>query len=180
MYPGRIQITVLVAIMACATASGDQQTDWPSWRGPDDSGSTEVGSYPVHFKENNVRWKTPLSGKGCSTPIVLGKTIFVTAPADGNDALHAIGWDGKPRWTTTFGPEDPGKHRNGSGCNASPVSDGEAVFAYFKSGTLASVELNGEVRWKINLVQRFGPVEMFWDHPRIDREPRCDGANARG
>jgi hypothetical protein len=37
-----------------------------------------------------------------------------------------------------FGKEDAGKHRNGSGSNASPVTDGQAVFVYFKSGTLAA------------------------------------------
>jgi outer membrane protein assembly factor BamB len=83
---------------------------------------------------------------------------------DGNDALLSIGWSGDQQWCTTFGPETAGKHRNASGCNASPITDGNAIFVYFKSGTLAAVELDGTVRWKTNLVERFGKDERFWDH----------------
>src|SRR5438309_677838 len=56
-----------------------------------------------------------------------------------------------------------GKHRNGSGSNASPATDGHAVFAYFKSGTLAALQLDGRVRWQTNLVERFGPDTLYWD-----------------
>jgi outer membrane protein assembly factor BamB len=44
------------------------------------------------------------------------------------------------------------------------VTDGEAVFVYFKSGTLAAVELDGRVRWQTDLVARFGKDTLFWDH----------------
>lgn len=63
-----------------------------------------------------------------------------------------------------FGKEDAGKHRNGSGSNASPVTDGNAVFVFFKSGTFAAVELDGKVRWRTDLVERFGKDTLFWDH----------------
>ena len=49
--------------------------------------------------------KTPLPGKGCSTPIVVNDTIYLTAPKDGNDSLLAMDWDGKIKWTTSFGTE---------------------------------------------------------------------------
>ena len=53
---------------------------------------------------------------------------------------------------------------SGSGSNASPVTDGHAVFVFFKSGTFAAVELNGVVRWQTDLVERFGKDTLFWDH----------------
>jgi len=118
----------------------------------------------VQFDESTTQWRLPLPGKGCSTPIVLNRTIYLTAPVDGKDALLSIDWSGDRQWSATFGPEKPGKHRNGSGCNASPVTDGSAVFVYFKSGTLAAVELDGTIRWQTNLVQRFGKDDRFWDH----------------
>ena len=141
--------------------------DWPSWRGPDDSGSIAEGEYPTEFNDETTLWKSPLAGKGCSTPIVVDKTIYLTAPSaaeDGSDALIAIDWDGKQKWMTTFGKEIRGKHRNGSGSNASPVSDGDAVYVYFKSGTLAAVATDGSVRWKTNIVERFGKEKLYWDH----------------
>jgi outer membrane protein assembly factor BamB len=138
--------------------------DWRSWRGTLGNGSVEHGSYPVRFDANTYLWRAELPGRGCSTPIVLNGMICLTSPSDGKDALLCYDFAGNEKWRTVFDKENPGKHRNGSGSNASPASDGDAVFAYFKSGTLAAVELGGKVRWKTNLVERFGPDTLFWDH----------------
>jgi outer membrane protein assembly factor BamB len=164
MFVTRYQITVSVLLFASSVALAEPHSNWPGWRGPQDNGSTEFGTYPVNFDANNVLWRAPLPGKGCSTPIVLQRTIYLTAPVNGKDALLSFDWSGKQRWHTTFGAEDAGKHRNGSGSNASPVTDGAGLFVYFKSGTLAAVELDGSVRWKTNLVERFGKDTLFWDH----------------
>ncbi len=156
--------TALVSFIISGLARGETLQDWPAWRGPDASGHIQQGTYPDKFDADNYLWRTELPGKGCSTPILLEERIFLTAPVDGNDAVLCYGLDGREQWQTTFGKEDAGKHRNGSGSNASPVTDGEAVFVYFKSGTFAAVELDGTVRWKTDLVERFGKDTLFWDH----------------
>ncbi len=164
MLAKHLSIASCVFILASGFAVAKSQADWPSWRGPHDNGSTEAGSYPTSLDEAHTRWRVELPGKGCSTPIVLDQNIYLTAPVDGKDAVLSFDGSGKQRWSTTFGPENAGKHRNGSGSNASPVTDGSAVFAYFKSGTLAALELDGSVRWQTNLVDRFGKDTLFWDH----------------
>jgi outer membrane protein assembly factor BamB len=139
--------------------------DWPHWRGPRDDGVAEAGTYPVKWSDTeNVLWKVPLPGKGCSTPIILKQRIYLTAPADGEDALLAFDWSGKLVWQTKLGTERAGKHRNGSGSNASPITDGESVFVYFKSGNFAALDLDGKIRWRTNLVQAFGKDTLYWDH----------------
>ena len=50
-----------------------------------------------------------------------------------------------------------------SSCNASPVTDGQAIYAQFKSGHFAAVDLDGKILWKINLVERFGAEKIYWD-----------------
>jgi outer membrane protein assembly factor BamB len=167
----RMQSSLLVVALAAGllawfgvSAAAETATAWPRWRGPHDSGSLSEGGYPVDFGPSRTVWAARLPGKGCSTPIILDKTIFVTAPIDGKDAVLAFDWNGKPAWSATFGDESAGKHRNGSGSNASPVTDGDALFVYFKSGTLAALELDGTVRWQTNLVERFGKDTLFWDH----------------
>lgn len=160
----RVLIALFVLTFASAAESAEPGRDWPHWRGPQDSGSTEFGRYPVKFDADNTFWRATLPGKGCSTPIVLDQIVYLTAPVDGKDGLLAIDWTGKARWQATFGPENAGKHRNGSGSNASPVTDGESVFVYFKSGTLAAVNMDGSVRWQTNLVERFGNDTLYWDH----------------
>ncbi|MSU34838.1 MAG: Pyrrolo-quinoline quinone [Pedosphaera sp.] len=139
--------------------------DWPRWRGPNDNGSTPSGSYPVRFDaDTGLAWKVALPGKGCSTPIVWNQRIYLTAPIDGQDGLVALDWGGKALWETSFGAEVAGKHRNGSGSNPSPVTDGEALFVQFKSGNLAAVDLGGRIRWKVNLIERYGKRTLYWDY----------------
>jgi outer membrane protein assembly factor BamB len=148
----------LSAWMACAN------TDWPHWRGPDANGGIASGAYPVKWDASNVTWKVALPGKGTSTPIVNKDRVYVTSPAEGQDALLAFDFTGRSVWQVKLGPADPPKHRTlASSGNASPVTDGKAVFVYFKSGNFAAVELDGKVRWQINLVERFGRDNLFWD-----------------
>ena len=164
MTTTKILLLGIAAVFLTSVPAFAEQSDWPSWRGPHYSGSVETGSYPTSFDASRFLWKAPLPGKGCSTPIVLNRNIYVTAPVQGKDAVVSLDWTGEERWTTVFGQEDAGKHRNGSGCNASPVTDGETVFVYFKSGTLAAVQTDGSIRWQTNLVERFGKDTLFWDH----------------
>jgi len=153
----------LLFILATAFGATAEPANWPRWRGPGDNGSIARGTYPAKWDTTNILWKVPVPGKGCSTPIVWDKRIFLTAPSNGLDTVLAFDWSGKPLWQTTLGPEEAGKHRNGSGSNPSPATDGSAVFAYFKSGMLAALDLDGAVRWQTNLVTGFGPDTLYWD-----------------
>lgn len=162
----KMSYLLLIALLFASVDILDAgETDnWPRWRGPQDTGSIETGSYPVTWNPDSAIWKHKLPGKGCSTPVVWNQQIILTAPFGGRDAVIALGWNGKPLWQTQFGKENPGKHRNGSGCNASPVTDGSRIFVYFKSGTLAAVDMKGEEQWQTNLVERYGKDTLYWDH----------------
>ena len=154
----------LILFLGAGSLLAERVSNWPKWRGPQDNGSIAAGELPTKFSPDDAHWKVALPGKGCSTPVVWGDQIFVTAPVDGRDALLAFDTDGKQLWKAEFGKENPGKHRNGSGSNPSPVTDGESVFVNFKSGTLAAVGFDGKIIWETNLVERFGPDTLFWDH----------------
>ena len=153
-------LTLLSASIPPVAAS-DQ---WPSWRGPGSRGSTSVGTYPVRWSTTeNVVWKVALPGKGCSTPIVWNRKIIATCPIDAEDGVICWDWQGEEQWRLMFGTEVPGKHRNGSGSNPSPVTDGESIFVLFKSGNLAGLSLDGESLWQTNLRERFGEDTLYWD-----------------
>lgn len=157
---------LLAAFVGLAGAPGltASPLDWPNWRGPDGNGSIETGKYPTRWDATNVLWKTVLPGKGSSTPIALDRRIYVTAPADGQDTLLAFDFDGGALWQTKLGAESRPKHRTlGSSANASPVTDGKGLFVYFRSGTFAALDLDGTVRWRLNLVEQFGQDQLFWD-----------------
>jgi outer membrane protein assembly factor BamB len=152
-----------VAASFVVIASG-AAADWPGWRGPSGNGSTASGNYPAQWGDDAIAWKTALPGKGGSTPIIWRNRIFLTTPADGQDAVLALDASGKQVWLTKLGAESPAKHRTlGSSCNASPVTDGDGLFVYFRSTHFAALEFDGSVRWKVNLAERFGPENLFWD-----------------
>ena len=153
-------LTALLTVPAVAPKS----SGWPAWRGPSGSGCFFSGCFLVLWSAQDVAWKIDLPGKGVSTPIVWQDRIYLTTPADGQDALLALDRSGKQLWLTKLGAESAARHATlASSCNASPVTDGKALFARFRSGRLAALELNGKVRWQLNLVEKFGPENLYWD-----------------
>jgi outer membrane protein assembly factor BamB len=139
--------------------------NWPQWRGPMGNGVAADGQYPVEFSsDDGVAWSVELPGLGTSTPIVWDDSVFVTCGIDDQDGIVCYNLkSGKERWKRQLGPERAGKHRNASGSNPSPVTDGQHVVAYYKSGTLACLDMNGKEKWKTNLQDRFGKDTLWWD-----------------
>ncbi|TXT21566.1 MAG: hypothetical protein FD138_4038 [Planctomycetota bacterium] len=150
--------------LIAALASPLMGANWPNWRGPDQNGVAPGTGFPTEWSDTkNVAWKLELPGKGSSTPIVWGEQIFVTSGADGQNALLAINRQGKEQWRTLIGKERPGKNKKASGSNPSCVTDGEHVFAYFKSGDLACVDFKGKIVWQTNLQDKYGEDTLWWD-----------------
>ena len=140
------------------------QAKWANWRGPNGSSSVAGEHFPTALDPDHLIWRTELPGKGCSTPIAFAGKIYLTVPSEAKDALICFDSQGKKVWQTLLGNQTPGKHRNGSGSNASPITDGETLFVYFKSGTFAAVGLDGTVRWRKNLTEIYGKSNLYWDH----------------
>jgi outer membrane protein assembly factor BamB len=153
-----------IVALGFSASSGLLAKDWPQWRGPDGRSLAAPGAYPTKFSPTeNVLWKVKLPGVGSSTPVVWGDRIFVTCGIDGQDGVLAYDWTGRELWKKTLGTERPGKHKNGSGSNSSPITDGKNLVVYYKSGTVASLTLEGEVNWKTNLQEKFGEDTLWWD-----------------
>jgi outer membrane protein assembly factor BamB len=53
--------------------------NWPEWRGPSGQGHSEAKALPTIWSETSgVAWKTPLPGRGHSTPVLWGDQIWLT------------------------------------------------------------------------------------------------------
>jgi len=78
-----------VVCLAAVFAFGSHEVEarggnWPQWRGPEGQGvSAETGLPSEWSATKNVKWKTPIAGRGHSSPIVWGKRIFLTTALDG-------------------------------------------------------------------------------------------------
>jgi outer membrane protein assembly factor BamB len=70
-------IAVLLALLGVAVGHGEES--WPQFRGPSGQGRTDEPSLPLHWSESEgVRWKTPLPGRGWSSPVAANGRIWVT------------------------------------------------------------------------------------------------------
>lgn len=143
----------------------DAVNNWPNWRGPTLDGRATGSGYATSWSQtNNIIWRVPLSGLGASTPAVWENQIVITCGVDGRDTAICFDFNGKKLWERKLGPERPGKHKKATGCNSSPLTDGEHVWVYYKSGELACLRLqDGEVIWITNLQDRFGEDTLWWD-----------------
>jgi outer membrane protein assembly factor BamB len=159
----RALLLLAAPLFACGYGVHRVAADWPSWRGPEGNGSVSTGDFPTAWKVEDVVWKYGMPGKGSSTPIVLGDRIYLTTPADGQDAIVALNLQGEQVWLTPLGAESAARHRLASSCNASPVTDGEGIFAYFRSSRLVALNLDGSVRWTKDLAAEYGPEKLYWD-----------------
>ena len=67
-----------------STDKTDKSANWPQWRGPASMGVSTETNLPTEWNASkNVRWKTPITGRGLSSPIVWGKKIFLTTSIEG-------------------------------------------------------------------------------------------------
>lgn len=148
-----------------SVASGEDGQQWRYWRGVDATGVAPEGEYPVRWSpETNADWRIELPGSGGSTPVVSGEMGFVTLGDDQKNQLLAFELaTGKFTWRTTLGADTGGKHKKGSGSNPSPTSDGQHVYAYYRSGDLACVDMQGKIVWQRNLQEEFGADTLWWD-----------------
>lgn len=69
----------VTGLVCAAFATLAASVEWPEWRGPDGQGHASGGNFPVHWSETeNVAWKTPIPGRGWSSPVILGNQIWLT------------------------------------------------------------------------------------------------------
>jgi len=74
--------------------------------------------------------------------------------------------DGKQLWEHQLPAEGPlpPVHEKHNLASASPVTDGRRVYAWFGTGQLISVDMNGRLVWKKNLATEHGAFDIQWGH----------------
>jgi outer membrane protein assembly factor BamB len=74
---GSSALLLLGALLANAAES------WPEFRGPTGQGHAAAAKLPTEWSETkNIQWKTPLPGKGWSSPVAADGVIWLTAAID--------------------------------------------------------------------------------------------------
>jgi len=92
---------------------------WPTWRGPNASGTVTYGNPPLQWSPTqNIRWKVKIPGQGSSTPIIWNHRLFLLlAESTGIEAnpeaiaKTRVKTEGSPPLPTVANPEPEIIHR---------------------------------------------------------------------
>lgn len=151
--------------------------EWPGFRGPAASGVLDGQRLPSSWTEKNIRWKTAIEGLSHSSPIVWGDRVFVTTAVSSDPGatfkrgLYGAGtasedrsphqWklicldlsSGKILWSRTAyeGAPKEKRHIKSTYANATPVTDGSVVIAFFGSQGVYAYDFNGKQLWSRDL-----------------------------
>lgn len=153
MPRGKLVCILLFVCLTCPFAAAE---DWPQWRGPRLDGTSTEANIPTHWSPTeNIRWKTPIPGKGHSSPIVWGDRVFVTTCLEDQQKRMLLCVDrvsGTVLWQKEV-LKSPLEHKNklNSYASATPATDGKHVWvAFFQIPKieLACYDLEGNEVWR--------------------------------
>ena len=182
---------VVFAILLSCNVRAD---NWPQWRGPDGNGISREKALPTRWSnDENVLWKTPLRGLGTSSPVVWRDHVFLTfqigqgpfeqggsdfqnsrvSTKTGNkgDKVYFVVQalrrsNGRLLWEYQL--EADGEltpvHRKHNLASPSCVTDGDRIYAWFGTGQLVALDLEGKLLWKRHLGKEYSPFEIRWGH----------------
>lgn len=172
----RVVFAALLSWFICLSALA---ADWSRFRGP--AGAGVVAGPPVVTEwsaTKHLKWKSPLPGKGVSSPVVSGDQVYVTCytgygmdrESPGNPAdlvRHLIALDrasGQQLWQVSVpatGEVDPyqGFIQQHGYASSTPATDGELVFALFGKSGLFAYDRAGQEVWQRNLGTESDPAK---------------------
>jgi outer membrane protein assembly factor BamB len=148
--------------VALIPIEGEGAKYWSRWRGPSGQGAV-VGTNYVDSWSNatNVKWKVAVPGRGHSSPIVWKDTIFLTTATEGGGKLSMLAYrttDGTLLWNTPV-PSSGVEHtyHKNSHASATPVTDGQRIYASFGTHGLAAFDFSGKLVWH----QKVGDIHNY-------------------
>jgi|TARA_B100001063_G_scaffold232407_2_gene247478 outer membrane protein assembly factor BamB len=151
---------VRALLFSCLVVPG--QAEWPAFRGPTNDGhyppaaDGKIHGFPIEWSEGkNIVWKTPVTGRAWSTPVVMDNEVWVTNATPDGKKMYAVCLDkttGKKVHDILLfeneAPEPLSNHVNGYG-SCSPAIDSEHVYIHFGSyGTTALNRKTGKAVWE--------------------------------
>ncbi len=120
------------------------------------TGVRRPGNHPRLAQSSGATGERALAA-GSSGPAD-DRTIFVV------EAFSRV--DGRRLWqhrAEATGPL-PGVHDKHNLASPSPVTDGQMVYAWFGTGQIVALDMNGAVVWQRHLGQEIAPFDINWGH----------------
>ena len=76
----RVFLCLFAALLSCSIA---RAAEWKQFRGPDGQGHAHAKNLPASWSETeHVQWKTAIPGRGWSSPVFSGNTVWLTTAVE--------------------------------------------------------------------------------------------------
>ena len=147
----RIALSLLLALFWSGPII--QADEWPQFRGPSGQGHSAEAGLPIAWSESqNVVWKTPVPGRGWSSPVVAGGRVWVTTSVDEKGAsLRAMAFDvasGREAVNVEVFRLRSADLTNPKNSHASPtpIVEGDRLYVHFGAEGTAALTTSSEMR----------------------------------
>jgi outer membrane protein assembly factor BamB len=135
---------VLIVVATSPLASGqlpeNADQNWHQWRGPLASGEAPQGNPPTEWgPDTNIVWKTPIAGRGSSSPVVYGDRIYVASAVESKGTTTPAG--------PTDPPQPPEQRRRRGGFGGGGFGRGGAPTTEFDFVVTCVNRESGDVIW---------------------------------
>lgn len=129
--------------------------DWPQFRGPAGDGHADAtGLVTTWSEQEHVAWKTPIHGRGWSSPVVLNNQIWLTTATEDGHQMYAVCLDAKTGQVLhdvhVFDVAEPAEiHVTNSYASPTPVIEPGRVYVHFGCyGTACLDTSTGHILWQ--------------------------------
>ena len=155
----KVLLAVALVLLLSTGRTALRADDWPEFRGPTGQGhATDVGVAVEWSETTNVSWKTPVPGRGWSSPVIADGRLWLTTAVengDGDTSLRLVAFDIETGRVAidaeVFGPDDL-RLLNPKNSHASPTAvidpDGRRIYVHFGASGTAAVSTDGDVLWR--------------------------------
>jgi outer membrane protein assembly factor BamB len=148
------QLIVMALLMTCAP-SLRAQPHWTEFRGSRGDGHADASNLVTTWGEaSHVRWKTPIHGKGWSSPVIWNNQIWLTTASEDGKQMFAICIDRTTgnivRDALVFENAEPRFcHPTNSYASPTPAIEDGRVYVHFGSyGTACLDTATGKKLWQ--------------------------------
>ena len=149
-------VAVGVPRIAPAKTAAAPAAEWRGWRGPGGDNHAAAGAgAPASMTADRVAWSVPVPGRGHSSPVVAGDSVYLTTADEraGTQSVLAFDTDGTPRWARVVHDRGLPEENHPKNTEASPTVafDGTGLLAaFYNGGAIRLTRLNaaGEIEWQ--------------------------------
>ena len=149
----------LLGLIFAAWSAGARAEDWPQFRGLGGQGHSTEKNLPFEWGEGrNVAWRTPVPGRGWSSPVVAGGRVWLTTAVDnsGGVSMQVLAFD------AATGEEVVHveaflvgglylRNTKNSHASPTPIVEGDRVFVHFGADGTSAFSTEGEFLWETKL-----------------------------